>query len=151
MPTCCVDNRPTRAEASSARSATKIGAVAIVRASQDGEKQIGAAVARLNNLLSQPPSERDDKALADTQQEITRLQATHAQILKDLAKKFPDYGNLVNPAPPSPADLQKQLTAMRPCFPFTSAGSTALCGFCKRTNLSVRATGHDARRYQCQG
>ena len=99
-------------QASSVRSAAKDPVLAqLIRSSQDGEKQIGAAVATLNNLLSLPTSERDDRALTDTQQEIARLQATHAQILKDLAKKFPDYGNLVNPAAPSPVDLQKQLTA----------------------------------------
>jgi CHAT domain-containing protein len=98
-------------QASSVRSAAKDPVLAqMVRASQDGEKQIGAAMATLNNLLSLPSSERDDKALTDTQQEIARLQARHAQIMQDLAKKFPDYGNLVNPALPSPADLQKQIT-----------------------------------------
>jgi CHAT domain-containing protein len=97
--------------ASSVRSAAKDPALAqLVRASQDSEKQVGAAVARLNNLLTLPASERDDKAVASTQAEIARLQAAQAQALKDIAKKFPDYGNLVNPAPPSPADLQAQLT-----------------------------------------
>ena len=50
---------------------------------------------------AQPPS---------VQAEIVRLRAAHTQALGDIAKKFPDYGSLVNPAPPSPADLQKQLT-----------------------------------------
>jgi CHAT domain-containing protein len=31
--------------------------------------------------------------------------------LKDIARKFPSYGDLVNPPLPSPADLQKQLAA----------------------------------------
>jgi CHAT domain-containing protein len=97
---------------SSARSATKNPELAdLVRASQDGEKQIGAAIATLNNLLAQPPDQRDDTALKVTQAEIARLQATRTQTLKDIAKKFPDYGNLVNPAPPVPADVQKQLAA----------------------------------------
>jgi CHAT domain-containing protein len=98
-------------QASSVRSAAKDPVLAqMVRASQDGEKQIGAAMATLNNLLSLPSSERDGKALTDTQQEIARLQATHTQIMQDLAKKFPDYGNLVNPPLPTPADLQKQIS-----------------------------------------
>jgi len=97
--------------ASSVRSAAKDPALAqLVRASQDSEKQVGAAVATLNNLLTLPASERDDKAVASTQAEIARLQAAQAQALKDIAKKFPNYGNLVNPAPPSTADLQAQLT-----------------------------------------
>src|ERR1700676_5090207 len=98
-------------QASSARSATKSPVLAqMVRTSQDSEKQIGAAVATLNNLLSLPTSERDATALTSTQAEIARLQAVHMQTLKDIAKKFPDYGNLVNPPPPSSAELQKQLS-----------------------------------------
>jgi CHAT domain-containing protein len=96
--------------ASSARSATRDPMLAqLVRVSQDSEKQIGAAVAKLNNLLTQPTSERDEKALGNTQAEIARLQSTRTQTLKDIAKRFPDYGDLVNPPAPSPADLQKQL------------------------------------------
>jgi CHAT domain-containing protein len=97
--------------ASSVRSAVKDTVLAeLVRASQDSEKKVGAAVATLNNLLTLPTSERDEKALASTQAEIARLQAAQAQALKDIAKKFPNYGNLVNPPLPSAADLQAQLT-----------------------------------------
>jgi CHAT domain-containing protein len=98
-------------QASSARSNIRDPALAqLVRASQDGEKKIGAAVATLNNLLSLPTSERDDKAVTDTQAEIARLQAAHTQALKDIAKKFPEYANLINPPPARPADLQGKLT-----------------------------------------
>jgi CHAT domain-containing protein len=97
-------------QASSARSATDNPELAkLVRASQDGEKRIGAAVATLNNLLALPPTERDEKALKAAQFEITALQTARAQTLKDIAKKFPDYGNLVNPPPPNALDVQKQL------------------------------------------
>ncbi|MDB5638329.1 MAG: Tetratricopeptide 2 repeat protein [Bradyrhizobium sp.] len=98
-------------QASSARSAAKDPVLAqLVRTSQDIEKQIGAAVATLNNLLTLPTSERDEQALTSTQAEIARLQANRSQALKDIARKFPSYGDLVNPPPPGPADLQKQLT-----------------------------------------
>ncbi len=97
-------------QASSARSATDNPELAkLVRASQDGEKQIGAAVATLNNLLALAPSERDEKALRATQAEIAALQAARAQTLKEIARKFPEYGNLINPPPPNAVDLQKQL------------------------------------------
>ncbi len=66
-------------------------------------------MASLNNLLSSPPSERDEKAVKAVQAEITSLQNARSQALKDIARKFPQYGNLVNPPPPSVADLQKQL------------------------------------------
>jgi CHAT domain-containing protein len=97
-------------QASSARSATSDPALAqLVRDSQDIDKKIGAAVGALNNLLTLPASERDEKSVASTEAEIARLQAARAQSLKDIAKKFPNYGNLVNPPLPTPADLQKQL------------------------------------------
>ena len=99
-------------QASSIRSAAKNPELAaLVRTSQDTDKRIGAAVATLNNLLSLSPGERDDKAVKITQAEIVSLQATKAQALKDIAKKFPDYGNLTNPPPPGTSDLQKLLTA----------------------------------------
>jgi CHAT domain-containing protein len=98
-------------QASSARSAANNPVLAqLVRTSQDTDKQIGAAVATLNNLLSVPTSERDGKALSDTQAEIARLQATRLLAMKDIAKRFPEYGNLVNPPPPKSADLQNVLT-----------------------------------------
>ena len=99
-------------QASSARASTANPELAkLMRESQDGEKRIGAAVATLNNLLALPPAEREEKAVRATQAEIAALQALRAQTLKDIAKKFPDYGNLINPPPPNAADLQKQLTA----------------------------------------
>src|SRR5258708_6515022 len=98
-------------QASSARSATDNPELTkLVRASQDGDKQIGAAVATLNNLLALTPAEREEKALRTTQAEIAALQTARTQTLKEIAKKFPQYGNLVNPPPPNAVDLQKQLT-----------------------------------------
>jgi len=97
-------------QASSARSAANNPELAkLVRASQDGEKQIGAAVATLNNLLTLAPSERDEKVLRATQAEIDTLQAARAQTLKEIGRKYPDYGSLINPPPPNASDLQKYL------------------------------------------
>ncbi|MES2197142.1 MAG: CHAT domain-containing tetratricopeptide repeat protein [Pseudomonadota bacterium] len=97
-------------QASSARAATDKPELAkLVRASQDGEKQIGAAVATLNNLLTLPPAEREEKTLRATQAEIAALQAARAKTLNEIARKFPEYGNLVNPPPPGAVDIQKQL------------------------------------------
>ncbi|WP_163220161.1 hypothetical protein, partial [Citrobacter freundii] len=68
-------------------------------------------VATLNNLLALSPAEREDKTVKITQAEIASLQATKAQALKDIARKFPDYGNLTNPPPPNAAELQQILNA----------------------------------------
>lgn len=99
-------------QASSVRSAAKNPELAaLVRTSQDTDKRIGAAVATLNNLLALSPAERDDKTIKITQAEIASLQTAKAQALKDIARKFPDYGNLTNPPPPSAPELQKLLSA----------------------------------------
>lgn len=98
-------------QASSARASTSNPELAkLMRTSQDHEKRIGASVATLNNLLTLPPAEREEKAVKTTQAEIAALQTARAQTLNEIAKKFPDYGNLVNPPPPNASDLQKQLT-----------------------------------------
>lgn len=44
-----------------------------------------------------------------TQAEIAALQTARTQTLKEIAKKFPDYGNLVNPPPPGAVEIQKHL------------------------------------------
>ena len=98
-------------QASSARASTSNPELAkLMRTSQDHEKRIGATVATLNNLLTLPPAEREEKAVKATQAEIAALQAARAQTLSEIAKKFPDYGNLVNPPPPNARDLQRHLT-----------------------------------------
>lgn len=97
-------------QASSARAATDNPELAkLIRASQDGEKQIGAAVAALNNLLTLPPAERDEQAVKATQAEITALQNARAQAQRQIAQKFPQFGNLVNPPPPNAEALRSQL------------------------------------------
>lgn len=97
-------------QASSVRSAAGHPELAkLVRASQDGEKQIGAAVATLNNLLALPTGERDENAMKVVQAQIARLQTTRTQTLAEITRKFPDYGNLVSPKPPNAQDIQKQL------------------------------------------
>jgi CHAT domain-containing protein len=99
-------------QASSVRSSAKNPELAaLVRTSQDTDKRIGAAVATLNNLLALSPAERNDKTVKITQAEIASLQGKKAQALKDIARKFPDYGNLTNPPPPNAAELQKLLNA----------------------------------------
>jgi len=68
-------------QASSARSATKDPVLAeLVRTSQDIGKKIGAAIGALNNLLTLPASERDQKLVASTETDIARLQATRTQL-----------------------------------------------------------------------
>jgi CHAT domain-containing protein/tetratricopeptide (TPR) repeat protein len=98
-------------QASSVRSAAQNPKLAeLVRISQDTDKQLGAAIATENNLLTQPSDERDANALKEVQAQILKLQGAHAQAEKDIAQTFPEYGNLTKPVPPSPDAIQAALT-----------------------------------------
>src|SRR5262249_25468892 len=98
-------------QSSSARSAAQNPELArLVRAAQDTDKQLGAAIATENNLLSQPSDERDAKALTEIHAQIVKLQAARTQAGNDIAQKFPDYNNLTRPAPPTPEAIQAVLT-----------------------------------------
>lgn len=83
---------------------------ALVRKAQDTDKQLGAAVGALNNLLAVSSAERDEAALKETQAQIVRLQADRAQLAKDIAKRFPGYANLTKPEPPTPDVVRSKLT-----------------------------------------
>ncbi|MDR3466544.1 MAG: CHAT domain-containing protein [Xanthobacteraceae bacterium] len=82
---------------------------ALVRQVQDTDKQIGAAVGTLNNLLALSSAERDAAALKETQAQLAKLQELHAQLTKDIARKFPDYASLTKPQPPTPELVQARL------------------------------------------
>lgn len=95
---------------SSVRSSASNPELAVlVRRAQDADKQIGAAVGTLNNLLAVATAERDAAALKETQAELAKLQSERAQLTKDIARKFPDYANLTRPEPPVPALVQAKL------------------------------------------
>lgn len=93
--------------ASSARAAAKDPALAeLARKEQDLKKQVGAALGALNNLLALPTNEREPNALKEAQAQVAQLQSALATAHKDLLRRFPDYGNLVDPAPVSAAEIR---------------------------------------------
>ena len=61
------------------------------------------------NQLALPAGERDDKTVKDLQAEIAKLQATGANARREIAGKFPQYANLIDPAPATPADVRALL------------------------------------------
>ena len=98
--------------ASSARAAANDPALAeLVRKEQDLKKQVGAALGALNNLLALPSAERGAGALKDAQTQVAQLQSAQIAAHKELARRFPDYGGLVDPAPVSVAEIR---AALRP-------------------------------------
>jgi CHAT domain-containing protein len=96
--------------ASSSRAAASDPALAeLVRKEQDLQKQIAAQVGLLNNLLASPPQQRDEKAVADLQAEIGKMQAVSAKARQDIGRRFPKYADLIDPKPPSADDTRMAL------------------------------------------
>jgi CHAT domain-containing protein len=84
----------------SARSAGKDPALGgLARSEQDLSKQLNAAVADLARLLALPSDQRDDKAVKTAQSKVAKLRADHTAAARELARKFPAYANLIDPAP----------------------------------------------------
>ena len=103
---------------SSARVAARDATSAeIVRKSQDIEKQLGAQLDLMNGLLALPSSERDEKAVTQLNETITRLRVEQKSVGTTLVAQFPDYANLVNPKSPSIGDIR---TVLRPDEAFVS-------------------------------
>jgi CHAT domain-containing protein len=103
---------------SGARASAKNPALAeLVRKSQDLEKQIGAQLGLLNNVLTLPAEQRDANAVKALQADIDKLRAAREAAKKELAGKFRDYASLVEPAPPSGDDIR---AVLRPDESFVS-------------------------------
>src|SRR5262249_19500218 len=96
--------------ASSARMLAKDPALAdIVRREQDLAKQISAQLGTLNNVLSLASHERDEKGVQALRASINALRANRDALRADLAKKFPTYADLIDPKPPSVAQIKATL------------------------------------------
>ncbi len=96
--------------ASSARAVARDPALAeLVRKEQDLEKQIAAELGNLNNMLAQPPGERDDSAVRETQTSIDKARTARTAARRDIEKRFPNYANLVAPKPSAIDDIRAAL------------------------------------------
>ncbi len=93
--------------ASGARMNTSdMALAAAVRQEQDLRQQIGAQLGQLNRLLALPASERDAVGVAGMQKQIETMRTQHAQVRADLDKRFPDYADLIDPKPPTAAQIK---------------------------------------------
>jgi CHAT domain-containing protein len=96
----------------SARLLAKDPALAeLVRGEQDLSKQIEASLGAVNNLLSLPPDGQRDQDVNAASALLAELRAKHDAAVRDIAKRFPAYASLINPKPPSLADVR---AALRP-------------------------------------
>ena len=98
--------------ASGARASAKNPVLAeLVRKEQDLEKQLGAQLGLLNNVLALPSEQRDEKVLKTLQADIDKLRTARDAAKRELAGKFKDYASLVEPAPPSADDIRAVMRA----------------------------------------
>lgn len=97
--------------ASSARATAKDPALAeLVRKEQDLGKQVNAQLGTLNNVLSLPSGERDDKGVAAINASINALRAERVKARQEISRRFPAYADLVSPRPPSVEQIRATLT-----------------------------------------
>jgi CHAT domain-containing protein len=98
--------------ASSARAATNDPNLAeLARKEQDYRKQIGSSLRKLNGLLAQPSPQRDPNGVKLIQTAIEKLRTAKAAVRREIDRRFPKYGDLVDPAPVKVGQLQRLLHA----------------------------------------
>lgn len=96
--------------ASSARAAAKDPKLAdLVRKEQDLSKQVNAQLGTLNNVLSLPSAERDEKGVKAINASINTLRTERNKARQEINQKFPAYADLISPKPPSVADIRALL------------------------------------------
>ncbi len=96
--------------ASSARAAAKDPALAeLVRKEQDVSKQLNAQLGMLNNALSLPSTDRDDKAVQGINGSIVALRSARDKALQEINQRFPAYADLISPKPPSVDQIKATL------------------------------------------
>lgn len=98
--------------ASAARMVARDNALAqLVRRDQDNDKQLGAHIGLVNNILARPSSERDDDIIRQLNAEIDKLRVARNATRTEIARKFPSYAELIDPKPPTPSDIRSVLFA----------------------------------------
>ena len=96
--------------ASGARASIKDPALAeLVRNEQDLGKQVSAQLGLLNNILALPSAQRDEKGVKGLNASIGKLRSDRDKARAEINKRFPSYADLVDPKPPSVAQIKATL------------------------------------------
>ncbi len=96
--------------ASSARAQINDPALAeLVRQEQDLSKQVNAQLGTLNNALALPSGQRDESTVQTLNVAIKNLRGERDKLRADIAKRFPNYANLIDPKPPSVEEIKATL------------------------------------------
>jgi CHAT domain-containing protein len=80
-----------------------------VRQQQDLSKELAAQLGLLNNILSLPPSERDENGIKATNLQIEKIHSSRDKARKEIDQKFPAYSDLVSPKSPSVDQIKAAL------------------------------------------
>ena len=83
----------------------------LARKAQDFDKQASAMLALLNSTLALSSGERDEKVVSDLRAQVERVRAARSAAKKDIERRFPRYGDLINPKAPSVEDIRSVLKA----------------------------------------
>ena len=74
------------------------------------EKQIGAQLGLLNNVLSLPLDQSNDKAIKALQADIDKMRVARDASKSEILSKFRNYSNLVAPPLPTVDDIRDLLS-----------------------------------------
>ena len=95
---------------SGARAATRESDLATtVRREQDMLLEISALRETLSDLLSSPPQEQNPEAIEAIRERIDLLERSHEILARGLEEDFPQYADLVGPAPATLDDVRQVL------------------------------------------
>jgi len=96
--------------ASSARMSAKDPAlVELIRREQDLAKQINAQLGALNNALSLPSEQRDETVMRAINAAIGKARGDRDKARAEISRRFPSYGDLVDPKPPTVESVRATL------------------------------------------
>ena len=102
-----VQSALTAASARMAASDPALGNLA--RKFQDLTLQVNALLGLLNNALSLPAGERDEKGVKDINAQIDKLRAERDRTRAEIQRRFPSYAALIDPKAPTIDDIKAAL------------------------------------------
>ena len=108
----------------------------LVRKEQDLGKQVNAQLGTLNNVLSLPSNERDEKGVQAINASIDTLRADRDKARQEINQRFPSYADLIDPKPPTVEQIKATLTPGEAMLSFYFGREAASSGRCRRTARS---------------
>jgi CHAT domain-containing protein len=84
---------------------------AVIRKDQDDQREVQALGTLVASQMALPSGQRDDKGIAQAQDQIDQLRAASKDIRAQIAQKFPGYLKLIDP---DPATVEQVQAALKP-------------------------------------